>query len=126
MTRRYYAGKAQTGAETRSTELRNSGLDQALGVDLWPGTLNVALKDDLRLGRPDVVHGPYHLWKCETATADMVYRNETGFTGWLIRIDGEELPSHFVEVISQFCLRKALKIQNHPSFPVEIGLNCHE
>ena len=119
----YFAGKAQPGSETRACELQNTGLGHRLGVTLYPGTFNVALMDAPHLIHPEIVFGPYHLWRCEVSTPGMIRRDEPGIKGWVIRVYGEKLPDHFVEIVSEANIRKELKLEKFPSFPVEIGLN---
>lgn len=123
---RYYAGKAQTGSETRALELADTGLGRRLGVRLSPGTFNIALMESPVLGDPDFRHGPYACWRCAVSTRSMIERDEEGFQGWVLRVDGERLPDHFVEVISQTHLRTALNMEHWPSFPVELALNCEK
>ncbi len=126
MSRRYFAGKAQPGSETRADELKNTGLGWRLREKLCPGTFNVALMETPSIGEPDLIVGPYRLWECRVATLGMVERNELGIPGWVIRAEDEHLPGHFVEVISPHCIRKALKMENWPAFPVEIELECND
>ena len=85
MARRYFAGKAQPGSETRAGELKNTGLGWRLREKLCPGTFNVALMEDPPLGKPDLVLGPYSLWECRVATLGMVERDEPGYRGWAVR-----------------------------------------
>lgn len=120
----HYAGQAIPGSEERSRTLDHAMLESALDVSIAPGTFNVSLMADIELGNPTVLVGDYTLWPCTVSTSGMIERNETGVPGWVIRDARECVPGNFVEVISAFHVRSALKMDKWPAFPVEISLNC--
>ena len=122
MSLKYYAGKAMPGSEKRAEELDYAALEKATDQCLIRGTFNVDMGDPVELGEPDSVADGYRLWKCQVATADMIARDAPPFDGWVLRIDGEDLPLHFVEVVSTVRLRTSLVKDKWPAFPVEIAL----
>lgn len=123
---RYYAGQALPGGETRSAELAGNALASLLGTELAPGTFNVSLIDAVDLGPPDMETTHYRLWRCSVATESMVSQETQALDGWVLKMAGEAQPSNFLEIISPIMLRSALKMENWPAFPVEIGLHWGE
>ena len=124
MTLDYYAGKAMTGTEKRGRELDYDEMGLLLSGPVYPGTFNVQLTDVLPLHKmtPQRINS-YCLYICGVSTSKMIRNGDLAVPGWVIRVDGEQLPGHFVEIVSIFNLRKELKMEKWPSFAVEIGLN---
>lgn len=122
----YYAGQAIPGNEQRAQTLNMGALSLATQDELVAGTLNVVLLASPELGRLDLRIPPYHLWPCQIASEEMIRDEVEGYSGWVIRVDGEPIIDHFLEVIAPIHLRTAMKRQNWPSFPVEVALYCGE
>ncbi len=124
MTLDYFAGKAMNGTERRGRELDYNEMGLLLGGEVYPGTFNVQLSDILPLHKINPMRvNSYSLYMCGVSTSQMIRNDELAVPGWILRVDGETLPGHFVEIVSIFNLRKELKMEKWPSFAVEIGLN---
>ena len=119
---RHYTGQALPGGEDRASTLDYGEIIGVLGQRVHVGTFNVDLVDDLYPGEPDLESDHYQFWRCWVSTAGMIEREEPGIAGWLIRVRGEDLPAHFVEVLSVDHIRTLLKKANWPAFPIEISL----
>ncbi len=120
---KYLAGKAIPGSEERTFNLNYAAIVDALGESMVAGTFNIALDEDLEPGRPDIVAANYRFWRCEVATSGMIEKDEPGIPGYLIKVMGENYPSNLAEVLSHVHIRTALKMNNWPSFPVELSLS---
>lgn len=115
----YIPGKCLTGTERRAGELNYALLNPGVGMELCPGTFNIQLDSPLPFDRlqPPLRIDRYSLYICGVGVGE-----GQPVPGWILRIDGEGLPDHFVEVVSVFNIRERLKLQNWASAKVKLAL----
>ena len=120
----YYPGQAIPGEGRRNATLDWKELSTITGVLLYPGTLNVMLMEPLDLKGVKIhTHEKFWIYPCVVSDRKRILANEPAIDGWLLRIKKEnDLPSDFIEVISEKNLRKELNKVKWPAFGVEIGL----
>lgn len=120
----YYAGQAQPGSEERGHTWPWEWMRDKMEAQLFPGTFNVTLMDEVDLGfvKAEHIGRNFVIYPCRVATPEMVTRDEF-VLGWIIREKDEDLPGHFVEIISEMNLRTCFGREQWPAFPVEIGID---
>jgi len=114
-------GRAVPGAEESAATLDEGLLSRMVGVDIYPGTVNIALLQDIELGNPAFSVGVYSIWPCKI-DGDEWTGPQGWVDAWVLHIDGEELPPNYIEVISPTCIREHLNMQDFPSFIVKLML----
>jgi len=112
-------GRAVPGAELSAEELNYTLLNAMVVGDLHPGTVNIALLQDVDLGQPEITCGDYSIWPCKI-DGDEWTKPQGWVDAWIFKNASEDLPPNYIEVISETCIRDHLKMQDFPSFIVKL------
>ena len=121
-TEKVYKGRALPGAEERADVLNLDSIKSSFGVDIYPGTVNIQLVEDLDLSKMAPFYcGYYKLWPC-MLNGDEWTPEKSWIRGWLIKFEGENLPNSYVEFISATNVREHLNMQDFPSYIVKLIL----
>jgi len=115
-------GRALPGEEARAETLDIPTLNALLRTQIFPGTVNIQLTEPPTLGEPQFsIGGEFDLWPCKLDGDE--WTKPCGWVdGWIIKFAGEELPTTYIEVISNTNVRNHLSMQDFPSFICKLML----